>query len=115
MSSRHTVAGRIVSALLVSLALAGCESSPATPSPTSPVIAVALSQASPDSMSSTAQPPTTEAPSAAASGPTTIPPDPTIADLTGVTTDPTLAHRLPLAVLIDDNRIARPQSGFNGA
>jgi hypothetical protein len=41
--------------------------------------------------------------------------DPTIADLTGVTTDPALAHRLPLAVLLDDNRIARPQSGFNSA
>ncbi|OGO51485.1 MAG: hypothetical protein A2Z32_03330, partial [Chloroflexi bacterium RBG_16_69_14] len=41
--------------------------------------------------------------------------DATTADLTGVTTDPALAHRLPLAVLLDDNRIARPQSGFNGA
>jgi hypothetical protein len=26
-----------------------------------------------------------------------------------------IANRLPIAVLIDDNRIARPQSGFNGA
>jgi hypothetical protein len=41
--------------------------------------------------------------------------DPTIADLTGLRTDPTLAHRLPIAVLIDDNAVARPQSGFNAA
>lgn len=42
-------------------------------------------------------------------------PNPLIADLTGVTTAPALAHRLPLAVLIDDNLVARPQSGFNSA
>ena len=44
-----------------------------------------------------------------------LPADPSVADLTGVTTDPALAHRLPLAVLIDDNQVARPQSGFNTA
>jgi hypothetical protein len=38
-----------------------------------------------------------------------------IADLTGMHVDNALAHRLPIAVLIDDNRVARPQSGFNGA
>jgi hypothetical protein len=37
------------------------------------------------------------------------------ADLTGVLVAPELAHRLPLAVMIDDNRVARPQSGFNAA
>ena len=37
------------------------------------------------------------------------------ADLTGTAVDPALGHRLPIAVLIDDNRVARPQSGFNGA
>ena len=37
------------------------------------------------------------------------------ADLTGLVVDRELAHRLPIAVLIDDNQIARPQSGFNGA
>ena len=35
------------------------------------------------------------------------------ADLTGVVVPANLAHRLPIAVLIDDNRVARPQSGFN--
>lgn len=37
------------------------------------------------------------------------------ADLDGVLTTPELAHRLPLGVSIDDNRIARPQTGFNAA
>jgi hypothetical protein len=37
------------------------------------------------------------------------------ADLDGLRVDNDLAHRLPIAVLIDDNRVARPQSGFNGA
>lgn len=37
------------------------------------------------------------------------------ADLDGVLSDPAVAHRLPLAVSIDDNRVARPQSGFNAA
>ena len=35
------------------------------------------------------------------------------ADLDGVLVAPELAHRLPLAVMIDDSRAARPQSGFN--
>jgi hypothetical protein len=38
-----------------------------------------------------------------------------IGDLTGRHVDDAVAHRLPIAVLIDDNRVARPQSGFNGA
>jgi hypothetical protein len=35
--------------------------------------------------------------------------------LTGLPVDPMLAHRTPVAVMIDDARAARPQSGFNGA
>lgn len=37
------------------------------------------------------------------------------ADLDGVMTTAERAHRLPLAVSIDDSRVARPQSGFNAA
>jgi hypothetical protein len=37
------------------------------------------------------------------------------AALDGMPADPTVANRLPLAVMIDDNVIARPQSGFNAA
>lgn len=35
------------------------------------------------------------------------------ADLDGILTTIELAHRLPLAVAIDDSRAARPQAGFN--
>jgi hypothetical protein len=35
--------------------------------------------------------------------------------LTGLPVDPKLGHRTPVAVMIDDARAARPQSGFNGA
>lgn len=35
--------------------------------------------------------------------------------LTGLPVDPLLAHRTPVAVMLDDARAARPQSGFNGA
>jgi hypothetical protein len=37
------------------------------------------------------------------------------AALDGMAADPSVANRLPLAVMIDDNVIARPQSGFNAA
>jgi hypothetical protein len=56
--------------------------------------------------------------------PTSIPtptpvPTPTplsnVSVLTGLPVDPVLAHRTPVAVMIDDARAARPQSGFNGA
>ncbi|HET9345141.1 MAG TPA: DUF3048 domain-containing protein [Candidatus Limnocylindrales bacterium] len=47
--------------------------------------------------------------------PTPTPLPPGIGDLTGMPVDESVAHRTPIAVLIDDNRVARPQSGFNGA
>jgi hypothetical protein len=37
------------------------------------------------------------------------------ADLDGVLTTPALAHRLPMAIMVDDAPAARPQAGFNGA
>lgn len=37
------------------------------------------------------------------------------ADLDGILVAPELAHRLPLAIMLDDSRAARPQSGFNAA
>jgi len=37
------------------------------------------------------------------------------ADLDGLLVDASVAHRLPLAISIDDARVARPQSGFNAA
>jgi hypothetical protein len=37
------------------------------------------------------------------------------ADLDGMPASPDVAHRLPMAIMIDDNRVARPQSGFSSA
>jgi hypothetical protein len=97
-----SVARRVGSVLLVAL-LSAC--SPAvSPAPSGPA-------------------PTLEAVAAVATpSPSPSPrPEPTpsdelvAADLDGVLTSAALAHRLPLVVSIDDNRIARPQSGFNAA
>jgi hypothetical protein len=40
---------------------------------------------------------------------------PDVADLDGLTVAVDLAHRIPVAVMLDDNRRARPQSGMSGA
>ena len=88
-------------ALIMCLLAAGCASAPSpspslTPAPTlEPVVA-------------TARPSPTPSPS-----PEPTMPDVLAADLDGLLVAPELAHRLPLAVSIDDSRVARPQSGFN--
>jgi len=92
---------------LAVLALAGCGSTP-VPDPSPPTVVTATS-APAVSPAPSPSPRVSPSPSAQLSA------DPTIADLTGVATDATRAHRLPIAVLIDDNAVARPQSGFNAA
>lgn len=47
--------------------------------------------------------------------PTPDPKSQAYAELDGVSTTFALAHRLPMAIMIDDQAAARPQSGFNGA
>lgn len=113
MTSRWMRVRFISPLLVIALIMGGCGSAPATPIPSAAsVVAVATPGAvSPAPSASTPHPDASASPT-----PSTIPWfDPAVADLTGVRTDPALAHRLPLAVLIDDNRIARPQSGFNSA
>lgn len=108
MTPRKSARGIAIACLAV-LALAGCGSTP-IPDPSPATVAIATS--SPSASPSTAPSPTpVVSPSPSAQPPA----DPTIADLTGMTTDPSRAHRLPIAVLIDDNAVARPQSGFNAA
>lgn len=110
MTPRTSARGIAIACLAVLMA-AGCGSTP-IPDPSPATIAAETSTPSP-SPAATPSPTPTVSPSPS---PTAQPPaDPTIADLTGVTTDPTRAHRLPIAVLIDDNQVARPQSGFNAA
>ena len=48
-------------------------------------------------------------------GPTQLPLGWTYADLDGVATSIQLAHRLPLALMVDNQVIARPQSGISSA
>jgi hypothetical protein len=43
------------------------------------------------------------------------PADLVYSDLDGVLTSADLAHRLPMAIMVDDNIVARPQSGFSSA
>jgi hypothetical protein len=54
-------------------------------------------------------------PSPTYSGPTAMPSGWEYSDLDGVAAPANMAHRLPLAIMIDDNAIARPQSGFSSA
>jgi hypothetical protein len=86
------------------------------------LLAVTLSACSPAVvvLPSVVPPAPTPAPTAAPPAPTASPvpsvaPTPALvpADLDGMLTSPELAHRLPVGVAIDDNRVARPQSGFN--
>ncbi|MGD0018343.1 MAG: DUF3048 domain-containing protein [Candidatus Limnocylindrales bacterium] len=53
-------------------------------------------------------------PSATPAGSAT-PADLAYSDLDGVLTSADLAHRLPIAIMVDDNVVARPQSGFSSA
>ena len=98
----------ILTACLAALVVAACDS---TPSPSPSTAQVAPTPSSLPSSTALASPSQAPSPSPVPAHPV----DPTVADLTGVTTDPTRAHRLPIAVLIDDAKVARPQSGFNAA
>jgi hypothetical protein len=110
--SRRTI---FVAAVALSVALVGgfliLRPAPSAP----PGVAVANPTPTPaPSPSPTSSPSLAPAPTALPS-PSATPLLAGIADLTGAHVADALAHRLPIAVLIDDNRIARPQSGFNGA
>ncbi len=88
----------LVLTVVLGWTMAACGSSPATPVPS-----LALASRPPASAS------VAPSPSPTPSG------ELVAADLSGVLVAPELAHRLPLAVMIDDSRAARPQSGFNAA
>lgn len=108
------VAGRLQPAAMVAgslrtvaigaavLMLAGCASPKPTGSPAAPS-ATAVESTAPASLEPT------PSPTAATTGPA-VP-----SALDGLLADPSVANRLPIAVMIDDNAVARPQSGFNAA
>jgi hypothetical protein len=94
---------------LVALLVGACSSTSVTTPPPSvepePVAATAT-------LTPTLAPTPTAAPTATpAPSPTPV----TYAALDGMPADASAANRLPLAVMIDDNVAARPQSGFNAA
>jgi hypothetical protein len=91
---------------LIAVLVLACSSAPPTPS--------ATPSASP---APTATPAPTIAPTPTTAPSETPAPTPEIAyaALDGMPADPELANRLPIAVMIDDNVVARPQSGFNAA
>jgi hypothetical protein len=104
----------VVAGLVAAAGLAIGTVGPSAPS-AAPIVAAASPSPSPRPSSPTSSPSVSPSPVPTAS-PTPAPTyAPGIADLTGVRVGDLLAHRLPIAVLIDDNRVARPQSGFNGA
>jgi hypothetical protein len=109
---RRTRARWITCASLAAVLLSAC--SP-TPAPVSPSPAVVATPPAPTASPTAATPSPTPSSSPSPAPSATAGVDATIADLTGETVDPRLAHRLPIAVTIDDNRVARPQSGFNAA
>lgn len=95
----------LASSLILVAAKGGLSSAGPTPTATASASAVATDSATPI-------PTPTDVPTV---GPTALPPGSAYADLDGVITTAALAHRLPLAIMIDDQQIARPQSGISQA
>ena len=94
-------------ALALGLGLVACSPSAVTPASSSTPIA--------DSTQTPTPPTATPTPTARPTPNETPEPIVLAADLDGLVVAPELAHREPIAVSIDDARVARPQSGFNGA
>jgi Protein of unknown function (DUF3048) N-terminal domain/Protein of unknown function (DUF3048) C-terminal domain len=113
---RVVALGAIVAALVLAfaavLAFAGSRgTAPASAAPSNSVLAVASPTATPT-------PTPTDSPSPLPSftaGPTDLPAGWEYSDLDGVAAPADLAHRLPLGIMIDDYKNARPQSGFSSA
>ncbi len=100
----------IVAGLLV-LAMPAQSAAPTTP----PSIAAASPTATPTPTPTATPSPTPTPGPTDASGPTAIPAGWAYSDLDGVAAPADQAHRLPLAIMIDDYKNARPQSGFSSA
>jgi hypothetical protein len=97
-------------ALGLSALLAACGSptvSPSAPMATPTVLPSASLTATPFATSSPTETPLLS--------PSLLPDGLSYSDLDGVPVTPDLAHRLPLAIMIDDSPPARPQSGFSSA
>ena len=117
MAARLASGRRIGSVLLLATVLGACGNAPAASAPAAavatPSTVPSRSPSAAPSVAPSAAPSVAPTPSAAAPsvdpGPSI---DPAIADLTGVTTDPSRAHRLPMAVLLDDSTDRAPSIGL---
>ena len=109
---RNAARHRSVALSIVGLLVVACGGPAVTASPRPSIVAVATATPSP---SPTASPTPLPSPTPTASPTPTPVPSMAAAALSGVLVDRRLADRLPLAVMIDDARVARPQSGFNAA
>ena len=106
----------IVASLLLVAASGGISQAGATPGAT----ATDISPTPSDTPTPFASPTPTVSPTPSPSptptvnpGPTPLPAGMAYADLDGVATTVALAHRLPMAIMIDDTAAARPQSGMS--
>lgn len=100
----------VVAAAVLVFVVPGRASQP-SPSPSSSPIAIASPSPSP-----TASPTDSPSPSPSPTvGPSDIPAGWEYSDLDGVAAPSEMAHRLPMALMIDDYVRARPQSGFSTA
>jgi hypothetical protein len=113
MGRLHIVSRAGLTGALVLVLIAACTPASATePSPAASPVTVATAR--PATPVPSATPTSAPTPTAVAT-PTPLPTPAPVGALDGLTVDPAKAARLPLAVLIDDARRARPQSGFNAA
>lgn len=97
----------LATSLLLVVMSGGTAQSRATPRPTATASASPLATDSPAPSNSPT--PTADL------GPTPLPAGLAYADLDGVAAPVDQAHRLPLAIMIDDQQLARPQSGISSA
>ena len=98
-----------IGAVAILLCLAGCGSNPPTTSPQASSPAPSIRSVSSDT-------PTVSASTAASPSASPAPTPPAgFAVLDGMPADPAVADRLPVAVMVDDNIVARPQYGLNAA
>jgi hypothetical protein len=116
---RLVALGAIVAALAIASAalMAFARSSgvpPASASPSSSMLAVASPTSTPTPISAVSDSPSTS-PSPTGSPTLGLPAGWEYSDLDGVAAPADLAHRLPLGLMIDDYKNARPQSGFSSA
>jgi hypothetical protein len=98
-----TVAAFVVASLLLVNSIGGTSKASATPG------ATVTALPSPSDTATPLPTPTIDM------GPTPIPLGMAYSDLDGVATTIALAHREPIAIMVDDNIVARPQSGISSA